>query len=100
MQKFLALPRYPFNRIIIEDAPEQSGIYGLFEGDELIYIGAADSIRDCLRRHQDGALGVCTLKATRYTWEISVWPAFRESEVLSAFQERIGVGPRCQGKAA
>ena len=99
MQKFLALPRYPFNRLIIEDAPEHAGVYGLFEGEELIYLGVGHSIRDCLRRHQDGALGECTMNATRYTWEITVWPAFRESEILAGFQQQIGVVPRCQGKA-
>jgi hypothetical protein len=39
------------------------------------------------------------MNATRYTWEITVWPAFRESEILAGFQQQIGVVPRCQGKA-
>jgi hypothetical protein len=104
MEKFLQLPRYAFSRRMIEHAPEEPGVYGLFEGLELIYVGRASdrehAIRACLLAHQDGALGECTMRATTYTWEISLWPVQRESEVLAAFAERYRRAPRCQKKVA
>ena len=103
MDGFLVLPRYRFNRATIEHAPEKPGVYGLFQGEELIFIGrAADrgehSIRELLRRHQDGAFGDCTMKATHYTWEISIWPAARETELLARHYQAVHSEPRCQHK--
>lgn len=104
MQAFLALPRYPFNRAAIEFAPEEAGIFGLFDGKELVYIGRATdredhSIRALLLRHQDGAMGDCTMKATQYTWEITVWgAAARETELLARHFQSTHREPRCQSK--
>ena len=75
MDKFSALPRYPFTHAMIEHAPE------------LIYIGRAT-----------GALGGCTTKATEYTWELNLWPSARENELLGGFGKAHGREPRCQGK--
>lgn len=104
MERFFALPRYPFLRAILENAPEEPGIYGLFDGQELVYIGRAmsreQSIKHCLLLHQDGARGLCTMKATHYTWEITRWVAARETEVLSAFNRQHRRDPRCNEKAA
>lgn len=104
MQAFLALPRYPFTRAAVEFAPEEAGIYGLFDGSELIYIGraenrSANSIRALLLRHQDGALGPCTMKATHYTWEITIWgAAARETELLARHFQAHHREPRCTGQ--
>src|SRR3954469_6672087 len=106
MQAFLELPRYPFTRAAVEFAPEESGIFGLFDGNELIYIGRAEnranhSIRALLLRHQDGAMGECTMKATHYTWEITIWgAAARETELLARHFQTHHMEPRCmaQGK--
>jgi hypothetical protein len=102
LDKFLQLPRYPFTRSMIELAPDVPGLYGLFEGDDLIYLGKtvegaakAATIRACLLQHQSGALGDCTRKATTYTWEIAIWPGQREAQIL---QGRLP--PRCQSDAA
>src|SRR3954469_14760396 len=105
MLAFLALPRYPFTRGAIEFAPEEPGIFGLFDGTELIYVGRAEdrhdrSIRALLIRHQDGAFGECTMKATHYTWEISIWPAARETELLARFFQEHARDPRCQNVPA
>ena len=102
MEKFLELPRYAFSRQMLEHAPEEPGIYGLFDGDELIYLGRASdrehSIKACLLAHQDGARGECTMRARTYTWEITVWPAEREAAVLAYFRERHRREPRCQAR--
>jgi len=101
MQAFLGLPRYPFTRAAIEFAPEESGIFGLFDGNELIYLGRADnraehSIRALLLKHQDGVFGTCTMKATHYTWEITVWGAtLREKELLARHFQANHSEPRC-----
>lgn len=101
MENFSRLPRYPFTRAMIEHAPEGFGVYGLFEGDELVYIGRATrgmSIKACLAMHLDGVLGACTATATHYTWELGQWPSARETELLNAFGSAHGREPRCQGK--
>ena len=104
MERFFKLPRYAFSRRMLEHAPEEAGIYGLFDGEELIYLGrAADragSIKACLLAHQDGARGECTMRAATYTWEITLWPAEREAAVLAQFRARHQREPRCQAKAA
>lgn len=104
MEKFFALPRYPFNRAAIEAAPEEAGIYGLFDGTELIYIGrapgGAHGIKALLLAHQDGLHGSCTMKAATYTWEITIWSAAREVEVLTAFVQQNRREPRCQQRTA
>ena len=105
LDAFLALPRYLFTRAAIEYAPEEPGVYALFDASELVYLGrAADrsgqSIRELLRLHQDGKLGACTMKATHYTWEISLWPAARETELLVRYFQAHRRDPRCVPKAA
>ena len=103
LEKFLKLPRYPFTRAMIEHAPDESGVYGLFYGAELIYVGRTRdgaSLKNALLLHQDGARGECTMRATAYTWEISLSPTARESEILARFHQSNRRDPRCQGKAA
>ena len=101
MQVFLALPRYPFTRSAIEFAPEEPGIFGLFDGQELIYVGRADnrgehSLRALLLLHQDGAMGRCTMNATHYTWEIVMMgTAARETEILARYFQAHRRQPRC-----
>jgi hypothetical protein len=105
LDAFLALPRYPFTRAAIEYAPEEPGVYALFEGSELIYLGRASdrgahSIRELLRLHQDGRFGDCTMKAAQYTWEITLWPAARETELLVRYFQAHRRDPRCVARAA
>jgi hypothetical protein len=105
LQDFFALPRYPFTAAAVAHAPEEGGIYGLFQSGELIYLGAAsgrpgEGIRDFLGRHLGGAHGECTRSAMQYTWEISIYWATREMEVLAEFRKRHRGRPRCQLDAA
>lgn len=102
MRDFLSLPRYPFKRAVIEHAPDDHGVYGLFDGEEVIYIGAAygaATIREVLLRHQDGALGACTMKATAYTWQITRMARARAAAILDGIRGSSSREPRCQ-KAA
>lgn len=98
MNRFLSLPRLAFNPEYVAQAPQEPGVYGLFEGSELIYVGSASSdhsIRDCLRRHLDGE---CTKVATHYACEVTPRASALETEILAGFKQLIGRAPRCQQK--
>ena len=94
------MKRYVFTRPVLEYAPyDVSGVYVLWEGDEVIYIGRtgnARNIRSCLLEHLDGTRGSCTRTATHYSWEITLWDAARETELLSQFTRAHAKDPRCQ----
>lgn len=88
--------RYRFNRVVIAGAPDEPGVYALWQGDEVIYYGRAlgrGSGRSTLRARliEHYAAGV---PATHYSWEISREPAARESELLREFKEAFGRLPR------
>jgi hypothetical protein len=103
MKRFLKLPRFSFTRAMIEYAPETHGVYGMFEGEGIIYIGKAVdrmTIKTCLLLHQDGSFGDCTMKATACAWEITSWPSARETELLAAFFKAHNHDPRCQAATA
>lgn len=98
------MKRYAFTRAIIEYAPHDvGGVYVLWEGDDVIYIGRtgnASTIRACLLEHFEGARGKCTPRATHYSWEITLWDSARETELLALFARENGRQPRCQQKPA
>lgn len=85
--------RYRFNRIAIAGAPEDPGVYALWNEDELIYYGRAHggdwSIRSRLLEHYRGAA-----EATHYSWEICRDPAAREAELMREYLEIFGRLPR------
>lgn len=101
MQEFLAFDRYSFTRNAVDRAPASPGLYGLFEGPELIYIGCTAeepgrTLRDCLIGHLDGLHGRCTASATRYCWEITISSASRSQELRGRFEAIHHRQPRCQ----
>lgn len=90
--------RYKFHRIVLAGAPNEPGVYALWQGDELIYYGRAlgeATIRSRLLEHFNRQVD-----ATHYSWEISREPASRESELLREYQETFGRLPRMNGSAA
>jgi hypothetical protein len=89
--------RWPFTRVNLEYAPEDPGIFVLWEGEEVIYIGRAtgSTIKEELLAHQDGARGSCTMKATHYSWEIAALALVREAELLEEFRVLHRRAPRC-----
>ena len=95
--------RWRFNRAILEHAPEHPGIFVLWDGDEVIYIGSTrhgTAIKAVLLEHQDGQRGECTRRATHYSWEIHPRPSAREAELLAEFGQLHSRDPRCQKKMA
>lgn len=86
--------RYKFTRIVLQGAPQDAGIYALWDGDELIYYGRALSIRARLLEHYEERLDTFAHRATHYSWEICDDPAAREGELLREFRRMFGRLPR------
>jgi hypothetical protein len=93
--------KYRFMLSLVEYAPEEAGVYALWQGEEMIYVGRADKgqgIQRCLMEHLRGGRGPCTAKATHYTWEICLLPTVREAEILRDFREAHQREPRCNSR--
>ena len=80
--------RYRLTRIVVLGAPEDAGVYALWNGDEVVYYGRAGSIRARLLEHADRP------SATHYSWEVAADPATREAELLAEHQRVYGRRPR------
>jgi len=91
--------RYPFVPRMVEGAPDDSGVYILYRGSRVLYIGRADSIQARLREHLDGAVCECSRRATHYSWEIVLQPRLRELELLQE-QRAAGGLPPCNAHPA
>jgi hypothetical protein len=85
--------RYRFTRLVIAGAPEDPGVYALWDGEELIYYGRG-IIRQRLLDHFLGRVDPLTRRATHYGWEICRNPAVREAELLAEHQRMFGRPPR------
>jgi hypothetical protein len=98
----IASPRYAFNATMISGAPNDPGVYALWESDEIIYYGhargASATIQSCLQQHLEGA-GGCASGATHYGWEISANPPLREAQLLREFEREHKRLPRCNSRA-
>src|SRR5688572_6198005 len=94
--------KYTFSRSAIESAPQDPGVILLWDRAEPIYIGRSGikGIRQALLEHQDGKHGDCTMRATHYSWEITAYPAARETELLAEYGRLYHRDPRCNGKVA
>ena len=95
----IAAPRYRLSSIIAHGAPEQGGVYALWQDDDMIYLGRAASIRQSLLDHLQRSDSPCLLEATHYTWELALRPEAREAELLAQFRSRHGRLPRCNRAA-
>jgi hypothetical protein len=80
--------RYRFARIVIAGAPEDVGVYVLWEEEELVYYGRG-AIRSRLLDHYYAGL-----RATHYGWELCADPAAREAELLLQHRRAFGRLPR------
>jgi hypothetical protein len=80
--------RYRFSRIVIAGAPDDVGVYALWEEDELVYYGRG-AIRTRLLQHFDRRD-----RATHYSWELCADPAAREAALLAEHERAFGRPPR------
>ena len=90
-----------FSEDDIAHAPEEPGVYALYQGDRLIYIGRAEgglaitTIRAHLKNHQAGRFGPLASQATHYRCEVHPHPVAREHELLAEYEARYGEPPPC-----
>ena len=90
--------RFRFARIVISGAPEEAGIYALWDGDEVTYYGRAEgksrgggsTIRARLLAHyyEDRK------RPTHYSWEVCQDTDAREAELLKEHARKFGRVPR------
>ena len=85
----------------IDSAPEREGVYALYQGNELIYIGKAeqgDTIRARLQNHLSGE-NPCTREATAYRYEVCDYPRHREELYLKVYKVSYLKLPRCNNQS-
>jgi excinuclease UvrABC nuclease subunit len=94
--------RYKFSSENVDIAPNDEGVYELYDGDELIYVGRAAglyvTIRTRLQSHLRGDEGRCTQRATAYRREVTNTPTAREKELLLEYRRLNGRLPRCNDR--
>ena len=88
----IANRRWTFNALVLSGAPQEPGVYALFEDDEVVYYGSAvqgstiqSALHEIFLRVQAGRAG-CLQNVNRYTWEITYRPRLREAELLREFE--------------
>src|SRR5262245_46549473 len=97
----IANRHWSFKPLVISGAPDEPGVYALFEDEEVIYYGCAlqgttiqSALFSILQRVQSGQ-GGCLQRVNRYTWEISYRPRLREAELLREYETEHLHQPRC-----
>lgn len=82
--------------------PLRAGIYALYQGGTLIYIGRAQgggsTIRSRLQSHKAGRDGPCTRQFTHYKYETTRADVTRERELLREYRQRHNRLPRCNDR--
>jgi len=80
---------YPFNMHgVKENAPVESGVYALCEGDKWIYLGASDNLQHALLAHLDPttAAYIDRFSPTTFSFELHA-TAQREPRLKELIQE-------------
>lgn len=94
--------RWRLTPTLVKYAPDDPGVYMLWENDEVIYIGHAKrgfGLRKALAEHMEGRVE-CTRRATHYSWEITLIPEQRERRILADYYEAQRSFPRCNRQEA
>jgi len=89
--------RWPLTSSLVADAPDEPGVFAVWENDELVYIGHAKrrtGLRAALTEHLQDRVP-CTREATHYAWRISLNPEKTERDVLADYYRERGMLPRC-----
>jgi hypothetical protein len=96
--------KYEFTEKNVNNAPDEHGVYALYDDEILIYHGRAAgdgvAIRSRLQSHFGGDEGPCTRGATHYRREANNSPKHREKELLDEFEAKFGRLPRCNERRA
>lgn len=93
---------FPFTQQYVDAAPDQHGVYLLYEFGQLTYIGQASgmfvSIRSSLQSHLRGDEGLCTFRATQFACHVSFYPKMLEEQLLREYAAATGRLPRCNDR--
>ena len=83
-------PRWLVVAALVSLAPDTPGVFELWDGDEVLYLGAARRLRNELiqRLLEDDS------DATHFAWEISFDPDARERELLAEYESEHHRPPR------
>lgn len=94
--------KYDFTKSNVDKSPAEAGVYILYAGETIIYIGRAQggstTIRSRLQRHESGAEGSCTQKATAYSRMVTDDSVNLEVELLEWHETSYGKLPRCNSR--
>lgn len=91
----------PFSGEGVARAPDEPGVYVLYEADKLIYIGRAEgglsitTLRARLKSRYEARHGLAIEQATHYRCEVSGDPVARECELLREYEALYGQPPPC-----
>lgn len=89
-------PKDDFDDFYIEIVPEESGVFALWDTDEVIFYGyTTGSLREELYKHKRGMYGDCTAGAVYYNYELTMFPDYRCRDLLREFEAEHGRLPRC-----
>jgi len=91
------LTRYPFAASAVAGAPDEPGIYLLWERGELTYVGSTTgghTIRSILLAHLANP-DRCPCRPTHYGWRLARQPKFAEYMLLKDHLQRFHSLPRC-----
>ena len=90
---------YDFTEQNVNSAPDQAGVYALYDNGALIYIGRAQggyvTIRSRLQDHKAGRDGPCTSRATHYRREVTANAVNREKQLIDEYYYSYRQLPRC-----
>ena len=89
----------PFDARAIAQAPALAGVYLLYRGHRLIYLGLAArgaTIRQCLDEHLRGERGPGTAAATEFDYETSAWARGLYRHYMATYMGATGgLMPEC-----
>ena len=109
---FMTRLKWPFDADSIRGIPRTQGVFGLWDGPRLLYIGATerdvylpDALRELFVLKRRGLI-----RATHFTWEITITPRswagellrlhFSQHGALPLYNEPASVLQRLRGGAA
>jgi hypothetical protein len=92
---FVTSLKWKFDPDSIRGTPRTQGVFGLWDEDQVVYIGATersvflpDALRELLTLKRRGII-----QATHFTWEITITPRSWAGELLRLHFNKLGVLP-------
>jgi hypothetical protein len=99
---FITRLKWKLDPDAIRATPRTQGVFGLWDGEELVYIGTTErgvflpeALERPLKLKQQGLLSV-----SHFTWEITITPRSWSAELLRAYFNEHGVLPRYNRSAS